>query len=292
MFQGLSATGINREVAFTVESANQCVKQKVRCVAIPRAAVMKMADQIAELAVLDDEGEKDREEDSECNPSSRTIARGILPTLRHIVREEQGNIMDEATKDVEPDCNINTLGTKGAIDPNGSNFICMICEAELYNLYCRCEGCEKILDKDYNICFRCYSNQQYMYDMDMGFDKDNDKSKIIWTSNRHHTLRAGRECSQQKCKERQCSQCKQCWRCSCMCHGIFKVHRRSYGTKRVNELIIKCKLHANNNEVPFAEATQKRLEGEKMTIWESVKVPSPYYPTAERVKIARPRQAK
>lgn len=190
MFLGLSATGINREVAFTVESANQCAQNKVRCVAIPRAAVMKMADQIAESGVLDDEGEKDREDDFEYKPSSRTIARGILPTLRHILREEQGGVMDDVTKDVEPDCDINTLGTKGAIDPNGSDFFCIICHAELCNLYYRCEGCEKLLDKDYFICFRCYHTNKHIYDKEMGLDKDIDESKIKWTSVRHHTVRS------------------------------------------------------------------------------------------------------
>ena len=282
MFLGLSATGINREVAFTIESANQCARKTVRCLAIPRAAVMKMADQIAELG--DDDGEKGREEDFEYQPSSRTIARGILPSLRHIVRQELGEIMDEGTKDVEPDCEINTLGTEGAIDPNGSDYFCILCHAELCNLYYRCQGCEKLLNKDYNICFRCYNKKLYTRDMEMGLDKDNEHSKINWTSIRHHTVRSKKPtCGAQKCKRTICDQCKECWECRCRCHEKFKEHRRFYSKKRLNKLIQKCKEHMKGDQVPFARETEKRLDGQKVAIKESVKVPSPYYPTARRI---------
>ena len=279
--------GINREVAFTIESADQCAQKRVRCMAIPRAAVLKMADQIAELGVLDDDSEKGSDEDFEYKPSSITIARGILPSLRHIVGQEKGIQLPVGGKEVEPDCNINTLGTKGEINPNGNDFFCIVCHAELSNLYYRCRGCEKLLDKDYNICYRCYEGKEHYSHMEMGLDRDTDPAKINWITGRHHTIRDNPDCGARKCNKQKCNQCKQCWECSCCCHGKFDLHRRFYSKKRMTELVKNCKEHVKGDEVPFAKETKKRLEGKQMTIADRVKIPSPYYPTIPREEISR-----
>ena len=181
MFLGLSATGINREVSFSIESANQCLQNKVRCLAIPRLAVMKMAVRLAVVGMLYKEREKIREDDFEYLPSCQTIARGILPSLHHIVTQEEVTFSkDQGTKDVVPDCDINTLGTRGAILPYASDFFCIICHAELCNVYYRCIGCEVLLDKDFIICNRCSTKNDRFHDMVMGLDKDMDLSDIKW----------------------------------------------------------------------------------------------------------------
>ena len=294
MFLGLSATGINREVSFTIESANQCSQHKVQCLAIPRLAVMKMAEQLAVMGMLYKQRETVREDDFEYLPLSQTIARGILPSLSHIVTQEEGLTLTQATSNVVPDCDINTLGTKGAIDPNGSHFFCIICHAELCNVYYQCIGCIKLLDKEFNICHQCYNTKKGKFnDMEMGLDKDTDPSDIKWNTNRHHTCtigtknkcgppKKGKGGQQQKCELKPCYRCLLCSECSCMCHRIFKHHRRFYGKQRVKELLEKCEILVGEDEVPFAVETQRRLDGEKLHIDARVMVPSPYYPNAQK----------
>ena len=43
------------------------------------------------------------------------------------------------------------------VDPFGNDFFCMLCHKELGNTYLHCEGCEKLLSKDFNICISCHN---------------------------------------------------------------------------------------------------------------------------------------
>ena len=46
-----------------------------------------------------------------------------------------------------------------SIDPFGNDFFCSLCFQELGNIYMHCEGCEELLQKDYNLCVGCYSDE-------------------------------------------------------------------------------------------------------------------------------------
>ena len=159
MFLGLSDMAINRQVAFILESANQCRKEKVGCLAIPRAAIIKLAYTLAE----DGRDENDSDDEFDYLPSTIDIARGILPSLQYVIDEEvkkSGVKTDRKTE--KTDSQINSLNRPNMVDPYGNDYFCILCKTELFNLYYSCEGCEDLLDKEYNICFRCYNEKEYL----------------------------------------------------------------------------------------------------------------------------------
>jgi predicted amidophosphoribosyltransferase len=46
------------------------------------------------------------------------------------------------------------------VDPFGNDFFCVSCHQELGNAYMHCNGCEDLLQKDYNICITCHSDDE------------------------------------------------------------------------------------------------------------------------------------
>jgi hypothetical protein len=260
---------------------------------------MKMAEQLAVMGMLYKQRQTVREDDFEYLPLSQTIARGILPSLRHIVTQEEDiTLIKATTSNVVPDCDIKAKGTKGAIDPNGSHFFCIICHAELCNVYYQCMGCMNLLDKEFNICHRCHDNGKEIFkDMEMGLDKDTDPADIKWNTNRHHTCTMGtkNKCGPpkkgkggpQECQLKPCYCCLKCSECLCMCHRKYMQHRRFYGKQRVKELLEKCEILVGEDEVRFAVETEQRLDGKKLHINAKVIVPSPYYPNAQKVIISQ-----
>ena len=281
---GLSAMGINRQLAFCLESANQCIEPKIRCLAIPRAAIVKMASTLHE----GDENDNRRTNEFEYLPSLQDMARGILPSLRYVLNEEEkGDLCRSRGDDVVTDSRVNTLNKQGCIDPYGSDFFCIICHAELCNVYYRCVGCEKLLDKDYNICFRCYKHKMFLDDMEMGLDKDGELSEEgTKTTIRYHTSMKKPPCGtqkSQKCKRTVCHQCDKCWECSCMCHRNFREHKRFYNKQDLKNVMENCVRCAKGEEVLYAKETLMRLQCAPMKIKEQIKVPSRYYPDTENV---------
>jgi hypothetical protein len=280
MFMGLSAEGINRQLSFCLESANQCKESKLQCLAIPRLAILKLASKIPDEEC---ENENSRDDEFEYLPSTMAIARGILPSLRHVLSLELGmSCGEEGMVEAVPDSCVNTLNTKGYIDPHGSDFHCIICKFELCNLYYRCMGCDVLMDKDYNICVRCYKDKSYLDEMDMGFGKGRETSLIVRKpKNQFHTSKKETpQCGAQKCKRTLCHECEQCWECSCMCHRKFTEHRRFYTDHDLQNMLDKCVKYAKGKEVLYAKETEMRLDGKKMRIDDKVKVkvPSRYYP--------------
>ena len=283
---GLSAMGINRQLSFCLESANQCSTEKVRCLATPRLAIIKLASKLSE----EDENENSRDNEFEYLPSNIDIARGILPSLRHVISQEAklpGG--EEDLYETRPDSSINTLNTNGAIDPHGSDFFCIICFKELGNLYYRCKGCDKLLDKDYNICRLCYESKLYTNDKEMGFTKEIDDLEIDlsklakkMTTIRYHTSKTkGRKCGANICKQTVCADCGQCWKCSCNCHQNLKVHRRFYTERDLQYVMDKCVRCAKGEETMYAKETEMRLDGKKKIFDVQIKVPSRYYPNTQ-----------
>jgi len=288
MFLGLSDMAINRQVAFILESANQCRKEKVGCLAIPRAAIIKLAYTLAE----DGRDENDSDDEFDYLPSTIDIARGILPSLQYVIEEEvtkSGVKTDWKTE--KTDSQINSLNRSNMIDPYGSDFFCIICKAELCNLYYNCKGCEKLLDKEYNVCFRCYKDKKYLSDRDMGFDTEVNKSESDnkRITIRCHTSKEKTKCGANKCKRTECLTCKKCWECSCLCHRDFELHKRFYTEQNLMSVLNKCKKISKGEETMYAKETRLRLKyGDKMvkgkeTILDkngkTVKLPSRYYPS-------------
>ena len=122
-------------------------------------------------------------------PPWKAIAKGILPSLCHVVhqrskigfKEKCGLLQNKKfpAKDYVPERNLNPLTRP--VDPFGNDYTCKICDRELTNTYFHCEGCEELLLKDYNICDECFTADRFKCNTNM-----NDEKLFDWATNIHH----------------------------------------------------------------------------------------------------------
>jgi hypothetical protein len=115
------------------------------------------------------------------------------------------------------------------------DYSCRVCSTELSNVYCHCEGCEKLLKKDYNICVECFVAKQHLNNFDMG---DHPHHHSLY----HHTggFKKGTRCV---CvKSSSCLICDECAQCRCQCHTNFTVHTRFFDDQAVQRLLSRVEL--------------------------------------------------
>jgi hypothetical protein len=178
MFRGLTARGINRELLTTLEAATLNRKRGRVSLAIPELSLLRMAQAAAKpqtsfrtkgclTGVADSKSASDREK--ECIE----VCRGILPGLRYVIKEHTaamesaGQNASQSTEKGKritlaeyPDTQKNPESS--TVDPHGdSDFMCKLCSKELSNVYFHCDGCEKLLSKDFNICVPCHDAKYY-----------------------------------------------------------------------------------------------------------------------------------
>ena len=181
-FLGISEHGIYREVTVNLESTILNRLRGVRSLAIPEFSVLEAARHFAKPAcrpsTIDFLPSCEFRALEHCHRASNVserektiVCRGILPVLRYVVTEHT-KAMDEAmegatTKPMKlPDTYADP--SKSAIDPRGSDgFSCMTCSKELSNVYFHCNGCEKLLSKDFNICVACHAAKKFKITVQM-----------------------------------------------------------------------------------------------------------------------------
>jgi len=97
--------------------------------------------------------------------SALTVLKGIYPSLRKVLME-QINAFDTKLEGKDTSVNVHKLpdalhdSQQMTVDPFGSDFFCRLCHRELSNAYMHCDGCEFLLQKDFNICTDCHSLQE------------------------------------------------------------------------------------------------------------------------------------
>lgn len=287
---GLSEQGINREVAASIECADLARKHKDKPLGKPRQAVIKLASLIPPYWKDDSVRERKRmlttdDEALRELPSWETIARGILPSLRYILREFESGQQSGKKEDgkILPDIYPNQKNYRGFVDPYASWFHCESCHCELANLYYSCDGCENLLRREYNLCLVCYKNDERdpraVYG---GFDDDVETNQINWTPKKHHVPldkkpgKVIRKCDSKRCRQGSMT----CNNCALVWHTEFTQHQRFYNKEKLDEILQNCTEMANGGEVAFSVETEERLNGNRVVLEKVISVPNPYYPSS------------
>jgi hypothetical protein len=185
MYRGITAAGINREIISTLECAALNRKHEKHSLAIPELSLLQMARTIAPSltpsATVIGIGEpvfgnnKAASSYQPVEPSMEEVCRGILPSLDFVVKKHllaldkvkamKGTGYGERVTLVDrPISHENSL--LFPIDAYGDGYFCKLCAMELSNVYFHCDGCEKFLSKDFNICQECHADKKYEFDID------------------------------------------------------------------------------------------------------------------------------
>jgi hypothetical protein len=134
MFAGVTAEGINREVASMLEAALVCRRHKVRALATIEFALWNLALQLKAM-IEDEEASLDELSEREGN-----LCRGILPSLRYMVKREFGEPPQERITDQQRRMEQVPVDLKVGDDENSKDYYCHLCRFELANMYHRCRG--------------------------------------------------------------------------------------------------------------------------------------------------------
>lgn len=142
------------------------------------------------------------------------------------------------------------------MDPYGSgDFICKFCLEELSNVFMHCDGCERLLNKDFNICTSCHSNEMYKANIKMHPFNPKMKSTLNHTGMVNFQRQSRCPCKNGP----QCDTCLFCVGCSCTCHQQFTLHYRFMLPQEEHELLCKAETAVGADIVPATLETQARL---------------------------------
>lgn len=265
-FTGINASAINREVTSSLECQILVDKRaEMKCLAIPKACLLAMG-QACLSHVPDHHLQMAQRTKSKpvknLLPGRDELLRGIAPSLKFVLDQNVTFIEMALNKEdwklnfaPRNDTALNPLAS--TVDPDGNDYFCRICSRELENFYLHCDGCEELLQKDFNICMHCYEHGHWRTTIDMvgrGL-----VSPIYRTSSVNHT---GAFCPKSSCtcsNGGKCYWCQRCNACSCTCHQSFTVRRRFYDLCQLKEIMARlesCKV----NPLEYGHLTKPRLE--------------------------------
>jgi hypothetical protein len=140
------------------------------------------------------------------------------------------------------------------IDPYENDFFCKLCHQELANAYFHCDGCDKLLDKDYNICGKCFSACSYQ-----NLCKMHPNKKLLIHSTIHHTGHFTGDSTD--CHGQACTSCKLCVGCSCSCHRSFILRYRFFDEDALNGMLkcLESEMMSKSLSLPSYEISKARL---------------------------------
>lgn len=268
---GVDASGINREVSTIMENADRIRDRKAKTLAIVETSVFGMAEAATKSSLIED------------FPNMIEVTKGILPSLEVLVQRSIAptKLVTAATLNPElrsqcvdallfgvgitfinavPDADVNPAAR--TTDPYGNDYSCRLCSKELPNLYFHCEGCEKLLGKDYDICPSCFSDGSFLRLTKMSGVVDKKFSDYQHTGQTVDYF-GSKEC---RCKQGLCHGCKTkdispCRVCSCKCHKKFSQRYRFRTNDETELLLQKCISAAGNEKIPYYLETVHRLQG-------------------------------
>lgn len=243
VFKGVTNEGINAEISSCLECSSLNRDQQVQSLASPETALLFLAKE--NIAKHKSASTHDSKSLIHCRPtpvlnmhgfgpSPITVLSAIHGPLKGLVQRheeameygrrqangEHANLSIEGTPNTWQDLN------EFSVDPYGADgFICKICNGELSNIYMHCDGCEKLLSRDFNICSDCHQERHYEnnYQMLPCGTACAWNSVLSHTGSLHGTSKPG-SCP---CPNGSpCPKCEFCTSCSCQCHKKFTLNCR------------------------------------------------------------------
>ena len=122
-------------------------------------------------------------------------------------------------------------------------------------MYMHCDGCEKLLNKDFNICSGCHMDGKYKVFHQMHPFNPKAFSILNHTGNKSQLRQSRCPCKNGK----ECAYCGFCTGCSCRCHQRFTVHYRFMEQENELELLQKTVSIVGSDTIPQMEETRSRL---------------------------------
>ena len=265
MYLGNSCDGVNREVVTILECAaiNRVLGKMT--LAIPELSILALAQKhmshaLSKVSFSTSFLTSKRKSLTNQNSTDQKVLAGILPALQFIISQHD-NIAQKATTA----CGVtvakqpNSWENPGLfpLDPYGNtDFFCKICSCELSNIYMHCDGCEKLLFKDFNICVMCHAEKKFVAQITMHQYKPEMRNCAV-NHVGDNTQDNGKHCC---CKNsEQCIICQFCLGCSCQCHRSFTMHQRFLNSHDVHEILGHVTSIVNNNMLPYMEEVAPRL---------------------------------
>ena len=269
-YRGITTEKINEEVLYMISCADLNRESNLQSLAIPETSLLHTA--IFYLACAKEAQNHDTIDNlllkSSCSGYALTVThdpiqilRGILPSLNKVVNRHK-----QAAQKIAH--HLRPVGKKGSkqslhrqpdswvapehctVDPYGNDYFCKFCQFDLSNVYLHCDGCENLLQKDFNICTRyvfdmffivvtfalhhnskaqrtsfaccrCFFSRKYIVNFQMHPYCELQRSTINHTG--CMTNKRIRVCS---AGDVLCMHCKYCSCCSCQCHKKFSIRCR------------------------------------------------------------------
>lgn len=279
MFRGHTPRGIYREVVATLEAAILTRKRGRLSLAIPELSLLRMAQSFAKPtpSFRNLNGILGLGVDPECSKEAKKeridVCRGILPGLRYVINEHLAAIED-AMKDVNtsnqnkhrvslaerPNSHENPELT--TVDPHGNNdFSCKLCRKELSNVYYHCDGCEKLLHKDFNLCVSCHSCKYYARFVQVHPHNPKRHATINHVGDMKYDRVSRCPCRNGPC----CKECYYCLGCSCRCHTQFTLNFRLFDKETERAILERVEAVAKSGEEPLDEIEERYLTDQAFT---------------------------
>jgi hypothetical protein len=282
LYMGYTAEGINREISNVSRNTYQCRNKAKKALAPAEFSLRYLASSLSPAPIKStgshlssllgtvslSHNHPQQKDESE---STVAMARGILPTLQFIIDRERKQIFD-VCKESRLITSFDEIGwdllfkrtyadvemnpDHSLIDPRGNDYYCATCSAELGNLMFHCNGCEALLQKDFNICACCYGQGKYTTTHTF----NSNIKKQTATSTGFHTGEFYGNVSTPHPHYQLCPACKFCTCCSCRCHTNFSMHFRKHTEDQSAILVEKVKSIVGDNNVKFAEHTMVKLK--------------------------------
>jgi len=298
MYRGTTAEGVNREMTSMLECASLNRRHLTQSLAIPETCVLQTAQIFTALLKSQNRQPSFLPTRSSLLASSHltpqkllTTLMGLLPSLLHIVRRHKAAQEMAHCAAVDKTSAMSIIARRSkvfvakcpdtwenpqifTVDPHGNDFFCKICNEELSNVYLHCNGCEVLLNKDFNICITCHAERLYARNIAMHPLNNKRHATINHTGDFQHFRQARCPCKNGP----SCKACGYCCGCSCTCHQSFTLRQRFMTIGREYELLKDVQQLVKNHpgccKLPYIKETRLRLENIRPI--PSTDAPSPY----------------